>query len=69
MMKRYVCHKTVHAVPMKRGAYNVLRGWEMPKDENAEDEGYMVVYSKGEPEEYVSWSPKAVFERGYSELV
>lgn len=29
----------------------------------AEAEGYQVIYSKGEPEEYISWCPKDVFEK------
>lgn len=69
MMKRYICHKTVHAVPMKRGTFVVLKGMELMAGTDPQEDGFTVVYSKGEPEEYVSWSPKAVFERGYSELV
>ena len=71
--KRYVCHKEVLARPMNRGAYNALRGWEMPSDENPKDEGYLVEYLEGGGQNhpdfagYISWSPKAVSERGYKE--
>ena len=51
------CHR-VKARPMTRGDYNAYRGWTMPANENAADEGYLVVY----PDGYESWCPKAQFE-------
>lgn len=75
-MKVFMCHKTVLAKPMTRGEYNKLRGWELPENENAGDEGYLVEYpnspTTGMPEgftNYISWSPKEVFEDGYLETV
>lgn len=65
--KQYTCHKQVHATPMNRGDYNDFRGWSMPPDENGEDPGYLVVYNAGTADEYVSWSPKHIFDEGYSE--
>ena len=71
--KRYTCHKEVLARPINRGAYNALRGWEMPANENPLDDGYLVEYLDGGGRNhpdfagYISWSPKDVFERGYSE--
>ena len=68
----YTCHKQVRATPMSRLDYNVLRGWTLPADENGADEGYLVEYLDGGQANhpaytgYISWSPKAVFERGYS---
>lgn len=64
-MKLYNCHKQVYARPMTRGDYNEYRGWTMPEGENAEDEGYLVQYL--DSDNYQSWSPKDVFERGYTE--
>lgn len=70
-MVSFTCHKTVKAVPMNRKAYNDLRGWSVPSDENPDDEGYLVEY---EPDGhsnvegfdgYISWSPKDVFDKGY----
>lgn len=46
---------------MTRGEYNDYRGWTVPKDENPNDEGYMVKYA----DDYVSWSPKETFEKSY----
>ncbi|MBP5510853.1 MAG: hypothetical protein J6Z49_08050 [Kiritimatiellae bacterium] len=58
-MKKYIrCH-LVEAMPMTRGAYNKKRGWEVPADENPKDKGYLVKY----PDGYVSWCPKAQFEK------
>ena len=51
-MKKYIGTKLVQARPMTRGAYNRYRGWEIPADENPEDEGYMIQY----PDGYVSCS-------------
>lgn len=73
-MKQYVCHKVVNATPMSRLAYNNLRGWELPSNENGDDAGYLVEYTDGGASNhpayagYISWSPAAVFERGYREL-
>lgn len=69
-LKKYVGTKTIKAKPMTRGAYNDLRGWTVPENENPEDEGYLVVYLNGEPnvegyEGYVSWSPKKQFDETY----
>lgn len=67
----YIGTKMINAVPMNRGDYNNLRGWECPADENPDDEGYLVEYQDGGQRNhesfsgYISWSPKDVFERAY----
>lgn len=56
--KKYIrCH-IVKATPMTRGEYNKHRGWEIPANENAADEGYHIIY----PDGCQSWCPKAQFE-------
>ncbi len=60
-MKKYIGTKMIEAKPMNRGDYNAYRGWEIPEDENPEDEGFLVKYS----DEYESWSPKKQFEDAY----
>ena len=60
-MKKYIGTKLVQAKPMTRGEYNNYRGWQIPKNENPKDEGYLVEYS----DSYVSWSPKEIFEKTY----
>lgn len=70
-MNQYIGVKLINAKPMNRLAYNQLRGWEVPDDENPDDEGFLVEYlDGGKPnhkdfEGYISWSPKDVFERAY----
>jgi len=70
-MERYIGVKEIFARPMKRQAYNDLREWQLPDNENGDDEGYLVEYMDGgspnHPEflGYISWSPKDVFERAY----
>lgn len=67
----YYGTKLIKAEPMTRLAYNLFRGWTLPSDENADDEGYLVEYHDGGAGNvpshvgYVSWSPKAVFEKSY----
>ena len=53
-MRQYVGTKMIHAEPMTRGEYNQYRGWQIPENENPEDEGYHIVY----PDGYESWSPQ-----------
>lgn len=71
-MLTYVGTKVVHATPMDRATYNILRGWELPADENGDDEGYLVEYADGGKANfegftgYVSWSPRDVFEKAYT---
>jgi hypothetical protein len=60
-MERYVGTKVIVAEPMNRGAYNLFRGWQIPENENPEDQGYFVQYEDG----YISWSPKDTFEASY----
>ena len=70
-MNRYIGVKEINAKPMKRQAYNDLRGWTLPAMENGDDDGYLVEYVDGgqantpDFKGYVSWSPKDVFERAY----
>lgn len=60
-MKQYIGVKNIQAKPMTRGEYNKFKGWTIPPDENPNDDGYMVKYSN----DYISWSPKDVFEKAY----
>lgn len=66
-LKHYKCHKEVHARPATLGEFKKLSG---KKDliGSPEAEGYLVVYNQGTEQEYHSWSPKDVFEAGYSEI-
>ena len=70
-MSTYIGAVLVTAKPMTRQAYNDLRGWEVPSNENPSDEGYLVEsHDAGQANVagfngYVSWSPKDVFERVY----
>ena len=71
MTDLYIGTKLINAEPMTRAAYNVFRGWELPVDENGDDEGYLVEYlDGGKPNTtthagYVSWSPKEQFDNAY----
>jgi Protein of unknown function (DUF2829) len=73
-LKTYIGTKKVNATPMTRKAYNDLRGWEVPADENGDDEGFLVEYTDGGKanvagfDGYVSWSPADVFSRAYKEV-
>jgi len=70
-MQIYIGTKIIRATPMSRHAYNDLRGWTVPADEDPSDEGYLVEYLDGGSANVpgyngcVSWSPKDVFERAY----
>lgn len=71
-MVQYTGTKTIMATPMSRGEYNALRGWEMPADEDPNDQGYLVQYegdSKANVEGfdgYISWSPQKPFDLAYN---
>lgn len=68
----YVGTKVIHAVSMDKAEYCQLRGWTVPADENPEELGFLVQYTDGGVpnvpgfDGYVSWSPRAVFEKAYS---
>ncbi|MEO0002452.1 MAG: hypothetical protein RLZZ22_144 [Pseudomonadota bacterium] len=70
-MNQYIGTKMIKAEPMTRSAYNTLRGWTLPTDENGDDKGYLVeCLDGGKPNVplyagYVSWSPKEQFEKAY----
>lgn len=70
-METYIGTKIINATPMTRQAYNDLRGWTVPSDENPADAGYLVEYHDGgranhpEFQGYISWSPVDVFEKSY----
>lgn len=71
MSDLYIGTKMINAEPMTRQQYNDFRGWELPADENGDDEGYLVEYlDGGKPNTtthagYVSWSPKEQFDNAY----
>ena len=57
---------------MTRQEYNDYRGWQLPADEDGDDDGFLVDYFDGGRANdsrhagyYISWSPKDVFERSY----
>ena len=70
-MKNYIGVKQINAEPIDKQAYNSLRGWETPLDEDPTEEGYLIEYIDGgrgnhpDFDGYISWSPKDVFERAY----
>lgn len=74
-MNLFIGTKVVHGTPMNREEYAAYRGWELPKDENGEDTGYLVEYTDensvpNHPKHkgYISWSPSEVFEGSYKNM-
>ena len=72
-LDHYIGTKIILATPMTRQEYNNYRGWELPKNEEGNDEGYLVEYPDGisnHPEHrgYISWSPKSQFDMAYVNL-
>lgn len=70
-MNQFIGTKLIAAMPMDRAAYNTYRGWELPDNENGDDEGFLVEYLDGgkanDPRHkgYISWSPTEVFNNAY----
>lgn len=79
-MPRYQCHKQVHALKIKSIGYSDQAILLIPEDEgyapielslhfdtkhNPQPGGYVVVYDDG----YISYSPAAAFEAGYTRIV
>lgn len=54
-MKNYIGTKIINASPMTRLAYNQLRGWMLPANENGDDAGYLVEYVDGGKPNRPSW--------------
>lgn len=73
-MPLYEGTKQIYARPMKRGVYNKYRGWDIPTNEDPEEDGYLVEYTNGDKSNhknhkgYISWSPAPVFEDTYVKL-
>jgi hypothetical protein len=64
-MDKYMGFKLLEANPMTLGDYNAYRGWNIPENEDPNKEGYLVKYS----DDYVSWSPKEIFEAAYMKVI
>lgn len=73
-MNRYFRKSEVQAKGMTRGEYNTFRGWELPKDEDGTDAGYLIVDLNTPPnvslnhpdyDGHVSWVPEKVFENTF----
>jgi hypothetical protein len=63
-MNKYMGFKLLEAEPMTLGDYNKMKGWTIPENEDPSKEGYVVKYS----DDYISWSPKDVFEASYLQV-
>ena len=60
--KKYIGVKIMDATPMKRtDAENILGHKITPSKKSNQDDGYLVKYE----DDYLSWSPKDVFEKAY----
>jgi hypothetical protein len=57
----YIGTKIIQGSPLDKKGYCKLRGWQVPADENPDEDGYLVIY----PDGYRSWSPKPQFEEAY----
>lgn len=74
VMGLFIGTKLIKALAMTRLQYNQLRGWDLPADENGDDEGFLVEYVDGGKANhpdfagYISWSPKDVFEKAYVDI-
>lgn len=70
----YIGVKLVTAKAMARQEYNEYRGWELPADEDGNDEGYLVEYlGGGQPNHpnhagHISWQPKDVFDNAHRKI-
>ena len=72
-MEKYIGVKEILAKPMTKKEYCDYRGWEVPADEDPNEEIYLVEYSvdpKSKPNHpnhkgYISMSPKHVFDKAY----
>ena len=71
--KVYIGKKTIKAFPMTKGEYCAYRGWDVPEDEDPNEEVYLVEYEADPKSErnhpdhkgYISMSPKHVFDEAY----
>lgn len=69
-LKSFSAMKNVDAAPMTRQAYNNLRGWELPENEDGNDDGYITVDTTELSnvdgyDGYVSWTPKNMFDNQF----
>ena len=72
--KEYLSQSVVKARKMTRGQYNLLRGWATPKNESADDLGWLVINKSlfkrnvAGYDGYVSWLPEEAFEEMYEKI-
>ncbi len=70
-MEKFISIAMVEAFEMSRKDYIIYRDWELPKDENGDDKGYLIKLfnirepNNPDPDGYISWLPKEVFEKIY----
>jgi len=72
-MASFIGTKRLKAFPMTKKEYCEYRGWEVPSDEDPDEQVYLVEY-EADPESkpnhpdhegYISMSPKHVFDKAY----
>ena len=67
----YIGTKSVLATTMTRGEYNEYRGWQIPENEDPDEQVYLVEYTDGGKANderhsgYITMSPKEVFDNAY----
>lgn len=73
-MELYVGTKVLFAKQMNKQEYCNYRNWNIPENEDPNEEGYLVEYTDGgksnhdDHKGYISWSPKEVFEKSYRKI-
>jgi hypothetical protein len=65
LKNQFIGIKIVSATPITRGDYNLLRGWELPADENGEDLGML----KDDGEGHIQWDPIETFDRDFKACI
>lgn len=60
--------KLVHAFPMTRAEYNLMRGWTTPTKEDPQDEGMLIVTDMDTEDEHLCWKTIEVFTASYAPI-
>lgn len=69
-LSRFKAHHEISAQPMTLGQYNKLKGWDIPANEDPDEQGYLIVLVDKKPEALeltdLTWCRKSIFDAKYS---
>ena len=66
--KTYLQKTTIKAIPLQKGKYFTMKGWDLPDGENGAESGYLIEHGNKKAKSFMTWMDKEQFLSTYQEV-